>query len=105
MLINLINNARDAGASRIEIVADAMHHEGRRLVRLAVEDTGPGISPEVLPRLFRTFVTSKPRGKGTGLGLRICQRIVEEMGGTIAASNRPEGGARFEILLPTVDIE
>jgi PAS domain S-box-containing protein len=103
VLINLINNARDARASTIEIFADTIQHEGRRFVRLAVEDTGLGISQEVLPHLFRKFVTNKPRGEGTGLGLRICRRIVEEMGGTIAAGNRPEGGARFEILLPAVE--
>jgi two-component system C4-dicarboxylate transport sensor histidine kinase DctB len=54
----------------------------------------------VLPRLFDTLVTTKARGKGTGLGLRICRRIVEEIGGKISAGNRAEGGARFEILLP-----
>jgi C4-dicarboxylate-specific signal transduction histidine kinase len=45
-------------------------------------------------------VTTKPRGKGTGLGLRIGKRIVEEMGGTISAGNRARGGARFEVLVP-----
>lgn len=103
VLINLINNARDAGASTIEVFAGTIEREGRRFVRLAVEDTGPGVPDDLLPRLFHEFVTTKPKIEGTGLGLRICRRIVEEMGGTIAVSNRPEGGARFEILLPAVD--
>jgi PAS domain S-box-containing protein len=104
VLINLINNARDAGAARIAVSAGPTRLEGRQLVRIAVEDTGPGIAPHVLPRLFEGFVTTKPRGKGTGLGLRICRRIVEEMGGTISAANRAEGGACFEILLPSAAI-
>jgi C4-dicarboxylate-specific signal transduction histidine kinase len=77
-----------------------VQQDSRPFVRIAVEDSGPGIAPTVLPHLFVDFVTTKPRGKGTGLGLRICRRIVEEMGGSITAANRAEGGARFEILLP-----
>ncbi len=100
VLINLINNARDAGAPAIEVHARKIDRDGRSFVRIAVEDSGPGIEPQVLPRLFESFVTTKPRGQGTGLGLRICRRIVEEMGGTISALNRSEGGACFEILLP-----
>jgi C4-dicarboxylate-specific signal transduction histidine kinase len=100
VLVNLINNARDAGAPAIIVKAALLDRDGRRFVRLAVEDTGPGVAPSVLPRLFQSFVTTKPRGSGTGLGLRICRRIVEEMGGSISAANRAEGGACFEILLP-----
>ena len=70
-------------------------------MRIVIDDNGPGIAPEVLPRLFLAFITTKPRGIGTGLGLRICRRIIEEMGGTISASNRPQGGGSLEILLPT----
>ena len=65
-----------------------------------MQDSGHGIAPELLPQLFVSFVTTKPRGTGTGLGLRICRRIIEEMGGSISAANRAEGGACFEILLP-----
>ena len=100
VLVNLINNARDASAPTIDVAADAFQRDDRRFVRIVIEDSGPGIADDVLPRLFDTFVTTKARGKGTGLGLRICRRIVEEMGGAISATNRAEGGARFEILLP-----
>jgi PAS domain S-box-containing protein len=100
VLVNLINNARDAGAPTIAIIGSVLQRDDRCFVQIFIEDTGPGIALDVLPRLFDTFVTTKARGKGTGLGLRICRRIVEEIGGTISAANREEGGARFEILLP-----
>ena len=101
VLVNLINNARDAGGGTITIATGTVQENGRTYVRIAVEDSGPGIASDVLPRLFTSFVTTKPSGKGTGLGLRICRRILEEMGGRITAANRTEGGARFEILLPS----
>jgi PAS domain S-box-containing protein len=100
VLVNLMNNARDAGGRTLELTTDTMNDGKITWVRVAVEDSGPGIPAEILPQLFHTFVTTKPRGKGTGLGLRICRRILEEMGGRISASNRDCGGARFEILLP-----
>ena len=103
VLINLVNNARDAGATRIELEAAVVDSGDGARLRLAVLDNGPGIPGEVLGRLFDQMVTTKPRGVGTGLGLRICRRIVEEMHGTISAANRPEGGACFEILLPLGD--
>ncbi len=101
VLVNLINNARDAGGAAISIATGTVQVNGRTFVRIAVEDSGHGIPSEILPRLFTSFVTTKPSGKGTGLGLRICHRIVEEMGGRISAANRVEGGARFEIILPS----
>jgi signal transduction histidine kinase len=112
-LINLINNARDSlceppatgrkGTDRLRLItiSAAPARQGERdFLRLTVQDTGPGIAAHILPRLFVPFATTKDRGKGTGLGLPLCQRIVEEMGGTISARNRPEGGACFEIMLP-----
>ena len=101
VLVNLINNARDAGGAAISIATGTVQENGRTFVRIAVEDSGHGIPSEILPKLFTSFVTTKPSGKGTGLGLRICRRILEEMGGRISAANRAEGGARFEIILPS----
>lgn len=103
VLVNLVNNARDAGGRAIAITAEPAQLSGKPALRIWVDDSGPGIAPEVLSRLFVNFVTTKERGKGTGLGLRICRRIIEEMNGTISAANRPEGGARFEILIPASD--
>jgi signal transduction histidine kinase len=103
VLINLINNARDARCKAVEVSASQVVENGRRFVRLAVADDGPGIPTDVLPRLFNSFVTTKSSGKGTGMGLRICRRIVEEMDGRVAAANRPQGGAEFEVLLPAVE--
>ncbi|WP_395708784.1 PAS domain S-box protein [Reyranella sp.] len=103
VFVNLINNARDSGGTEVEVQAVVERQaDGRDFVRLSVLDNGPGISPAVLNRLFEAFVTTKERGKGTGLGLRVCRRIVDEMGGTISGANRPEGGARFDVFLPTM---
>ncbi len=109
-MINLINNARDAlvesdpeGLRRdmaIAVAGRAVSTPRGNAVRITVDDNGPGIAADVLPRLFEMFVTTKPRAKGTGLGLAVCQRIVEEMGGSIVAANKPEGGARFTVMLP-----
>jgi PAS domain S-box-containing protein len=108
VLINLINNARDSvgalqdrqAAKVIEVSASTVVNDGVDLVQIAVADSGPGIPDHVMPHLFNSFITTKARGKGTGLGLRICRRIVVEMQGNIQATNRPQGGARFEITLP-----
>ncbi|WP_176067228.1 hybrid sensor histidine kinase/response regulator [Anaeromyxobacter diazotrophicus] len=69
-------------------------------VALAVRDSGRGISPEVLPRLFEPFFTTDEGGGGTGLGLAICHRIVTELGGAIGAESTPGQGSTFTVLLP-----
>jgi signal transduction histidine kinase len=104
-LLNILINAEHAIASRgtpgrIHTSVCAIN-EGET-VRLTIEDSGPGIPPEVLPRIFDPFFTTKDVGQGTGLGLAITYGIVQEHGGTIQASNRPDGGARFTIDLPAL---
>ncbi len=74
---------------------------GSQWATLLVLDHGTGILPENLKRLFTPFFTTKT--EGFGLGLSITQKIVEALGGVIAADNRPEGGAQFLIVLPALD--
>jgi CheY-like chemotaxis protein len=76
-------------------------------VIVEVEDDGPGIPNDVLPRLFEPFFTTKPVGAGTGLGLSVSLGIVEQHGGTLRAENRAGGqsGARFVVELPAFDAD
>jgi C4-dicarboxylate-specific signal transduction histidine kinase len=102
VLLNLLLNAADAVESvlperRPHIKVSARPVDGG--VRLQVEDNGPGIPPDVLPRLFDPFFTTKPPGKGTGLGLALCRDYVARAGGTLHAENH-SNGARFVLMLP-----
>jgi signal transduction histidine kinase len=96
VLINLMLNAMEAvkqGGS-LHVALTTTQHD----ISLSVADSGCGIPPEILKRLFAPFVSSKPTG--TGLGLCISKRIVESHGGRITAKNRPEGGAVVAFTLP-----
>ncbi len=102
-LLNILINAEHAivatgAGGRIDACIDAA--PGGDTVRLAIQDSGPGIPPEILPRIFDPFFTTKDVGQGTGLGLAITYGIVQEHGGSIQAENAPEGGARFTIEFP-----
>ncbi len=102
VVLNLLLNAADAisgeGAIRIEVNATDDPEE----VVLVVADSGPGVAAEVIDHLFEPFVTTKPAGHGTGLGLAVCYTLIEQLGGSIMVSNPREGGARFEVRLPVV---
>jgi signal transduction histidine kinase len=96
VVINLALNAVQAigPSGQVEIRVEAQADD----VALIVEDNGPGLPADVERRLFEPLFTT--RSRGTGLGLALCRRITEKHGGTIAAGNRPEGGARFVVTLP-----
>lgn len=71
---------------------------GAQGIEIVVKDTGPGINPEDLPRIFQPGFSTRPGS--CGLGLAVCQRIVEQHGGTISAESRPGCGATFRLRLP-----
>lgn len=102
VLTNLVNNALRYTPEGGEIVLIAQHSEGR--VVLQIRDTGPGLSPEILPYIFDRFYrgdASRQQQHGeSGLGLSIARSIVEAHGGTIAATSKPGSGVTFTIVLP-----
>jgi len=99
VLVNLLQNAHDAvgGRSDAHVVVRATLVEGH--VEITIEDDGPGLPSEVLSRLFEPFTTTKPPGKGTGLGLYTSYMLVQAMGGTLRLDNREEGGVRATVRL------
>jgi signal transduction histidine kinase len=108
LLLNAVEAMGDRGrlVIRTEIVVATEHiskfepQKREPQIQVEIRDTGPGIPPELMPRLFTPFMTTKP--DGTGLGLVITRRIVQEHHGTIAIESRPAQGATFRILLPLV---
>jgi PAS domain S-box-containing protein len=77
----------------------AVFHKGDKVLRVEIEDTGPGIPEEKLAKVFNPFFTTKESGKGAGLGLTVCQRIIELHGGTIGIRNGNDKGVQITILL------
>ena len=102
VILNLLQNAIDAmaaTANRPRVISVVTARCDAESIAVSLEDTGPGIGPEKLASIFEPFVTTK--AKGTGLGLAICKMIVEQHGGKLSAASAADGGARFEITLPT----
>ena len=116
ILLNLAVNARDAmpNGGRIRIFAEDLHLETRSdelppevtagaYVRLTVEDNGPGIDEEILPRIFEPFFSTKGPGEGSGLGLSVVYGIVRHHGGWIEVDSAPGQGTAFHIHLPATE--
>ncbi len=114
VVMNLISNAAHAIGDRVGVIEVKMdsitvdtavekEYPGIRpgsYTRLAVKDTGQGISKDDLNRIFEPFFTTKKPGEGTGLGLSVARRIIKGHGGIITASSRPGKGSTFQVLLP-----
>jgi len=102
VFMNLLLNAREAtvngGIIRVKTLFD---HS--RAIQIDISDTGHGIAPDILNKVFQPFFTTKP--KGTGLGLAISKQLIEQHNGTIQAENGPPGGATFRIQIPVAQTE
>jgi two-component system NtrC family sensor kinase len=101
VLLHLMKNALDAmkGTGGTLTIATARAGDA---VRASVSDTGPGIPPELIERVFEPFVTTKAEEQGTGLGLTISTWIVQRIGGRIEVESAPGAGCVFHVTLPTV---
>lgn len=98
VLTNLLRNACDAAGNEAPVTVRVVRSEDDLLIQ--VEDAGPGIDEDVLPRVFEPFFTTKEPGKGTGLGLPISARLVEKFGGNMRVECPSRGGTVVTISLP-----
>ncbi|MEL6641652.1 MAG: ATP-binding protein, partial [Pseudomonadota bacterium] len=99
VIVNLLRNGIDAVSEQPErLIALALTQDAND-VKLTVSDTGPGLGDLDIADLREPFFSTKPSGKGMGLGLAISGQIVNEMGGTLFAQNGPTGGAVFTVTL------
>jgi adenylate cyclase len=94
---NLIHNALQAMENKGTLTIDARQNDGH--IDVSITDTGSGIPPEVLPKIFQPFFTTKPAGEGSGLGLDIVRKIIEKHQGTIGVESVP-GKTTFTVSLP-----
>ena len=102
VFLNLVVNAAQAlpaGQAERNEIRVSTRLEGERVV-IEVSDTGPGIPPQIIGRIFDAFFTTKAVGVGTGLGLAICQRIVTDMAGTLTVESEVGKGTTFRVSLP-----
>jgi C4-dicarboxylate-specific signal transduction histidine kinase len=104
-MVNLLQNAHDAvGEGSGGSVRVSARRHGHR-TEIVIDDDGVGVPETVQRRLFEPFATTKPPGKGTGLGLYTSYMLVTAMRGSLALENRPEGGARAVVSLPAAGAE
>ena len=96
--VNIINNALQAMNNKGKLIIAVAKMEDK--VRVSITDNGPGIPESIMDRIFEPFFTTKKLGEGTGLGLDIVKRVVNEIGGEISVESR-KGETTFHILLNT----
>ncbi len=107
VVMNILNNAIDAVESiddparrSITLATESRMREGKPYLALHVTDNGPGIPLDIQGRIFDPFFTTKPVGRGTGLGLFICNNLIQEHHGTIEVTSAPGQGTTFSVYLP-----
>jgi PAS domain S-box-containing protein len=103
VVVHLVSNAHQALRESIrprQLTVSTCYDPPRSRVYLGVADTGPGIPPELQGRIFEPFFTTKPPRQGTGLGLPLCQGIIEAHGGAIRVESKPGEGTLFVVELP-----
>jgi signal transduction histidine kinase len=98
--VNLILNAAEAMVGEGRMAITLARDDEQDEVVVTFEDDGPGIDEKIAHLIFEPFVTTKPESQGTGLGLSVCLSIVQDLGGTLTAGNREQGGACFTLRLP-----
>lgn len=102
--INIIQNACQSMSNQVGTVKlTTRYRSDKQEVVFACQDDGPGINPTIKQDIFKPFFTTKPAGQGTGLGLYISHEIVRKHQGNIYQENGPDGGSRFEVVLPVSD--
>ncbi|MCA9599219.1 MAG: response regulator [Myxococcales bacterium] len=99
VFLNLLDNALRAGPKNLW-VRTARAPGG---IRVSISDDGPGVDPQIVALIFEPFFTTRPAGEGTGLGLYLCRRIVDDCGGLVSYQPREGGGAEFVIELPAME--
>jgi signal transduction histidine kinase len=100
VFLNLFLNAKDAMPQGGRLRITSWTEDSR--VRVEIRDTGVGMAPEVLGRIYDPFFTTKTAGRGTGLGLAVSYGIIREHSGSIHADSRPGLGTRFELEFPVL---
>jgi signal transduction histidine kinase len=103
VLMNLFSNAKDAMESSDTKMITVTTHEEADTVVIEVADTGCGIGPAHIDRVFTRAYTTKPVGKGSGMGLDLVRKIVTEMGGSISVESEVGRGTTFRIVFPLVE--
>ena len=102
VILNLLKNSIDAleGRPNGEIRICVSHMAESNKLQLRIRDNGPGIASHIAPRVFEPFFTTKKAGNGTGLGLPMCRRVLQDYDGTIAIDSTPNAGTEVVVEIP-----
>jgi signal transduction histidine kinase len=99
--LNLLQNAAQSEAAVVRIEADATAEAN--MIELRIQDDGVGIAEADLGKVLEPFYTTKPPGKGTGLGLPVVQKLVAEQGGSLRIASERGRGTTVSLLLPSIE--